>query len=386
MLLKTPQLHSDQAQILLITPDRQLQEQLQAAVSGKGTLSLRMVQATLSAMDQHAEEIKGASVMLVDLDITDPEEVSSLGKIMEGVAEGVPIIAITEALDPDGVREVLKLHVDDWIPKPVAAKPLIEACERAIKSGRATSRIGAATCYSFLPACGGVGATTLAIETAFLLGRKNRSFQSSCLIDLDFQAGAIPDHLDLPPNLNFKELGSSVDRLDQQLLEVMLSRHETGLAMLATENNLLDPMDVDPDIIGQILQLASSEFDTLVIDLPNVWLPFSENALLGSNKVFIITEMTVPGIRRGRALLDVLRERFEGDVDTRVIVNKYDRALFGNTLTKKDAVELFGEHFAGFIQLRQKLVKEAIDRGVPLYEIDRRNKIDKQLSQILFEK
>jgi len=53
-------------------------------------------------------------------------------------------------------------------------------------------------------------------------------------------------------------------------------------------------------------------------------------------------------------------------------------------LTKRDAVELFGKHFAGFIQLRQKLVKEAIDRGVPLYEISRRNKIDKQLSQILF--
>ena len=145
-------------------------------------------------------------------------------------------------------------------------------------------------------------------------------------------------------------------------------------------------MDVDPDIIGQILQLASSEFDTLVIDLPNVWLPFSENALLGSNKVFIITEMTVPGIRRGRALLDVVRERFEGDVDIRVIVNKYDRALFGNTLTKKDAVELFGKQFAGFVALKQKLAKEAIDRGVSLYEINRRNKIGKQLSQILFEK
>jgi len=276
--------------------------------------------------------------------------------------------------------------VDDWIPKPVAAKPLIEACERAIETRRLTKKKGGgADCYTFLPASGGVGATTLAIETAFLLSRKNRSFQSSCLIDLNFQAGSIPDHLDLRPNLQFEELGTSPDRLDRQLLEVMLSKHETGLAVLATEHHLLDPMDVDPDIIGQILQLVSSEFDTLVIDLPNAWLPFSENVLLGSNKVFIITEMTVPGIRRARALLDTVHERFEGDVNPQVIVNKYDRALFGNTLTKKDAAELFGKQFAGFVGLNQKLVKEAIDRGVSLYEINRRNKIDKQLSKMLFE-
>lgn len=386
MLLTPPKIRGKKARVLLISPDPQLHAQVQAALSTQNTLDLRAVQVPVSDTGEYAGLIKGVSVLLIDFDPADAEDVFSLHEIMEGVADGVPIIAISGALDPGGIREVLQLHVDDWLPKPISAQSLVQACTIAIKSGRATSRIGTATCYSFLPACGGVGATTLAIETAFLLGRKNRSFQSSCLIDLDFQAGAIPDHLDLPPNLQLEELGRSADRLDQRLLEVMLSRHETGLAVLATENHLLDPMDVDPDIVGQILQSASSEFDTLVIDLPNIWLPYSENALLGSNKVFIITEMTVPGIRRGRALLDAVRERFEGDVDARVIVNKYDRALFGNTLTKKDAVELFGKHFAGFIPLKQKLVKESIDRGVPLYEIDRRNKIDKQLSLILFEK
>jgi len=131
--------------------------------------------------------------------------------------------------------------------------------------------------------------------------------------------------------------------------------------------------------------LASSEFETLVIDLPNAWLPLSELALLGSNKVFIVTEMTVPGIRRARELIDAIQERFDGGVETQVIVNKYDQALFGNSLTKKDAVALFNKHLAGFIPLKEKLVKEAIDRGVALYEIAKRNKIDKQLSKILFQ-
>ena len=386
MLRRTPQSRGEVAKILLISPDSQLHEQLREALGAQKNLVLVTVQANVRAVDRYASEISGVSVIFIDFDPADDEENSALRKIMEDIAYGVPIIAITEALDPNGVREVLQLHVEDWIPKPLVAQTLLQASKRALTSGRSTSKMGDAACYTFLPTSGGVGATTLAVEAAFLIARKNSSFQSTCLIDLDFQAGAIPDRLDLPPNLKFEEIGSSVDRLDRQLLQVMLSRHETNLAVLAAKNSFLDPVNIDPDIVWQILELASSEFDTLVIDLPNAWLPYAENALLGSNKIFIVTEMSVPGVRRARALLDSVRDRFDGEVYTQVIVNKYDRSLFGNTLSKKDAVELFGKQFAGFIPLGQKLVKEAIDRGVALYEIDRRNKIDKQLSRIIFEK
>ncbi len=385
MLRETPQSHNKVANILLISPDPQLHEQVRDALSTHNTLALRTVQANVRATDRYISEIKDVSVILINFDPAEGEEVTALRKIMEDIAYGVPVIAITEALDPKSVREILQLHVDDWIPKPVSAQSLVQAIKHALTSGRSTSKTGGATCYTFLPASGGVGTTMLAVEAAFLIARKKRSFQSTCLIDLDFQTGSIPDYLDLPPNLQFAEIGSSPDRLDPQLLEVMVSRHETNLAVLATKNHFLDPIDIDPDIVARILELASLEFETLVIDLPNAWLPLSELALLGSNKVFIVTEMTVPGIRRARELIDVIRERFDGGVETQVIVNKYDQALFGNSLTKKDAVALFNKQLAGFIPLKQKLVKEAIDRGVALYEIAKRNKIDKQLSKILFQ-
>lgn len=385
MLQGAFQTRSDKFRILLVSPDTRLHAAIQVALSTNSTYKLTMIEAGVSDMDRYSGEVRGASLLLVDFDPSNFEDISALRELMSGIASGIPVIAISGDLNPQGVREVLQLHVNDWIPKSAGAESIIQACMRAIESGRLTKKTTDAACFTFLPASGGVGATTLAIEAAYLIARKAKSFRSTCLIDLDFQAGAMADHLDLSPSLHFNEIGPSPDRLDRQLLEVMLSRRPSGLALLATTNHLLDPVDVDPEIIAKLLGLASSEFENIVIDLPNTWLPFAENVLSGSNRVFIIAELTVPGIRRARALIDAINDRFDGQIELQVIINKYASAMFGNALSKKDAVSLFGKQFAGLLPRREKLVKEAIDRGVALFEIDKRNRIDKLLSKILFD-
>ena len=50
------------------------------------------------------------------------------------------------------------------------------------------------------------------------------------LIDL---TGACADYLDIEPRLNLNEIEPRPERLDRQLLEVMLSHHPSGLAVIA---------------------------------------------------------------------------------------------------------------------------------------------------------
>ena len=90
----------------------------------------------------------------------------------------------------------------------------------------AATETNEAQIYTFLPAVGGAGVTTLAIQTALLLlnsGQRGRA--STCLVDLDFQHGACADYLDLEPRLDLDEIEPRPERLDRQLLEVMLSHH-----------------------------------------------------------------------------------------------------------------------------------------------------------------
>ena len=88
-----------------------------------------------------------------------------------------------------------------------------------------------------MPAVGGAGSTTLAIQTALLLlSSGQRGHASTCLVDLNFQQGACADYLDLEPRLDLKEIEPRPERLDRQLLEVMTSYHASGLAVIAAPN------------------------------------------------------------------------------------------------------------------------------------------------------
>ena len=90
---------------------------------------------------------------------------------------------------------------------------------RYVERAENLARLLASTYHmSLLPASGGVGVTTLAIQTAMLLlnSRGSRMKPSTCLVDLDFQHGNVSDYLDLEPRLNLGEIEPSPERLDRQ--------------------------------------------------------------------------------------------------------------------------------------------------------------------------
>ncbi len=116
---------------------------------------------------------------------------------------------------------------------------------------------------------------------------------------------------------------------------------------------------------------------------------WSADVLEGCDKVFVVTDMTVPGLRAASRLIDAINEKCDGEVDTSVLVNRFRPRLLGggiNSLRRSDAEDMLGKRLGGFVFEDYRLVREAIDRGVPLYEINKGNKIDKDLTEILFPK
>src|SRR5438477_202422 len=115
----------------------------------------------------------------------------------------------------------------------------------------------------------GADVTTLALQSAMLLlnsGPGGRS--STCLVDLDFQHGACADYLDLEPRLNLSEIEPRPERLDRQLMEVMLSHHPSGLAVIAAPNRPAEMRSFDPDVVTRLLDMVSTQFDYVVFDMP----------------------------------------------------------------------------------------------------------------------
>ena len=370
--------------VTLVTPDSELERSLAAEFEKEPRLELRTIHGPLSKHVQQILSDKDAAAFIVEIDPANNDDLAALQQIRKAGGDRLPVIVLTDKLYASTARQLLQLQVSDWIPKPLKAQEVVQACKRAMRATRTAALDQGATCYTFIGAAGGVGTTILAIETAFLLARRSRQFERTCLIDLDFQSGMVAQYLNLTPNLQLGEISSSPDRLDRQLLDVMISRHASGLAVLAAPSSLTAYANINPAAVTRLLDLASRNFDVIVIDLPRGWQSLHRDILLGSNKVFIVTEMTVPGLRHARSLSDSFDEICGTHLEIGVIINKRKTSFFGQYLKSSDVRQVLEARLAGFVSAKDDLVREAIDRGIPLFELNKSNRIDKDLSAILF--
>ena len=105
--------------------------------------------------------------------------------------------------------------------------------------------------------------------------------------------------------------------------------------------------------------------------------------LLGSNNLFIVCEATVPGIRHAKQLVAAIDERLGDSPKPTVIVNRFEQQMFASSgLRRSDIEQVLGASFAT-IPNHYSIVREAIDRGVPLESVKAGNKITLQLKKLV---
>jgi pilus assembly protein CpaE len=371
------------SKVVALTADPGFEEFIRATFGASTQIDVDIVNGKIS----HGGEIDtaGTTVIIADLDADDESELQALERLMNRAGHWPPVIVVTQKFDGAVARRLMQMRVADFLVKPVAPLELVRTCARVAKAP-AGGEAREAQIFAFLPAVGGAGVTTLAVQTAMLLlNSAARGNTSTCLVDLDFQHGACADYLDVEPRLNLSEIEPRPERLDRQLLEVMLSYHASGLAVVAAPNRPAEMRSFDPVVVTRLLDLVSSHFEFVVFDMPRTWFSWTDSVLLGSNKVFIVSETTVPSLRQARQLIDAIRERLGDGPNPQVIINRFEQRLFSAGLRRADIERAIGGSLAGFIPNNYVLVREAIDRGVPLDEVKRGNKITTQLKKLIFQ-
>jgi pilus assembly protein CpaE len=163
----------------------------------------------------------------------------------------------------------------------------------------------------------------------------------------------------------------------------MLSYHASGLAVVAAPNRPAEMRSFDPDVVTRLLDLVSSHFDYVVFDMPRTWFSWTDSVLLGSDKLFIVSETTVPALRHARNLVAAIKERLGDGPQPQVIVNRFQPRMFAPGLRLADLRQVLGDAFTAVIPNDYALVREAIDRGVPLDEVKPGNKITAELKKIV---
>ncbi|MCO5083780.1 MAG: response regulator/pilus assembly protein [Rhizobiaceae bacterium] len=367
--------------ILLVSTDKAFVQDARAAFATSEKITVVAVEKPVTDLRGEIHDAEGDAV-IIDLDASRLDQIESLQRIVRRLEGRTPIVVVTREFNAAAVRILVQLQIADFLTKPLTTADLVRSCLRALQ-GQGRDESTESEIYTFMPAAGGVGTTTLALQTAFQLHNSVSRGASTCIVDLNFQQGACAEYLDLDPRFDITEIENQPERLDRQLLDAMLSKHASGLCVLAAPTKPSEMRSFNTDVVVRMLDLVSAYFDNVVIDMPRTWFPWTETVLLGSNRLYIVSEMTVPCLRHTQRLIQAIYETVGKEVKPNVIVNRFEQRMFENGIKQADVQAILGEHFVGGISNNYKLVREAVDRGVPLQQIDPRANVIADLRRII---
>ena len=103
---------------------------------------------------------------------------------------------------------------------------------------------------------------------------------------------------------------------------------KAACAFLAAPVQPTEMRSFNAEVVVRMLDLVSAYFDNVVIDMPRTWFPWTETVLLGSNKLYIVSEMTVPCLRHTQRLIQAIRQNTNKQIKPNVIVNRFEKTRF----------------------------------------------------------
>ncbi len=373
--------------VALISEDPVLRDHFAQVFQDNGTFRFSILENSIIDLHGAVSRLGRLDLMIVDLAQERDRAISAIGNLR---SSGVPgaIVTISDDLSEGDVRALLRQRASDWLPmldgELPNAEQILDACQKALnESAEARKREIPAHCVSFLPAAGGVGQTVLATMLGLLISGDRKQPKSTCLIDLNFQHSRLAYYLDVEQRLDLSAIEAAPERVDQTLIEAMLTRHHSGLAVLTGTHDRREVGKISTQAIPNILNIVCNMFDCVLIDLPATWQPWTVDVLSGSDEVFVVTDFSVPGIRQAKELVGDIKCQLPSNMTTRVIVNKYKEKLFGGPLRKRDAIDALGEALAGFVPDGGEQLYEAINLGQADGLATRSSKIAKQLNRIV---
>jgi len=226
----------------------------------------------------------------------------------------------------DLFRRAARAGVGDFVALPAADDELAAALQAAAGGGgtegsaelqRAEGRL-----IAFVGHKGGVGTSTLAVNTALALAASGRVASGVALCDAALQFGGAAALVGLVPEVDLADLVRDLD--DPEALSSYLAyESKSGLALLASPKDPRAAERISPEDLGRALIALRRRFGLVVVDTPTTLDLLSLAVLDLAETIVLVTEALAPTVVASAIWLDLLAEQGFARERLRVVLNRH---------------------------------------------------------------
>jgi pilus assembly protein CpaE len=277
----------------------------------------------------------------------------------------------------------------DWVSIVGAAPEISEIFAKrrgaAPRVERAPGEPSKPKTIAFLPAAGGVGNTTLLSEIGVWLKlQKENKDRKICVVDLDFQTSHICDYLDIEPRLQIQEFSEGPERLDEQLFDIYVSHHASGLDVFAAPRSKFDLNALSLSALEILFEMIAKRYDTILIDLPVTWFAWTVDIISNSDAVILTGINTIPCLRQLSQSLAVVRDARPGPgkQPPAIVINRCDRTLLGGIERRQHVESVLKDEQIFYVGNDAVAMLECVNTGTRLAQSGGSRKTMKEISAI----
>lgn len=275
-------------------------------------------------------------------------------------APSVASIGTAPSADADAILVGMRAGIGEFLVTPPNPTDL-EVALMHLRRKWGTSTVRGSLTAVYAPK-GGVGATTVAVNTAYALASR-RPDARVLLVDLNIGLGDIDTHLNLPHAYNIGDLVRKLDQADADLLHAIVTPFGDGLFALPACDDLEVADLVQADAVSRVLSVCRASFQHTVVDCEHAFGPRTVAALDAAERIIMVLQSNVAAIRAAKRSLALFRQL---DYPAEKIVVVLNREGPGDVLSSADIAKSLGVPVSLRLPNAFQLANEAQTRGVPI--------------------
>jgi pilus assembly protein CpaE len=249
------------------------------------------------------------------LDRTDM--LGELDRLSEVCDPGTKVVAIGHVNDVLLYRELLRRGVSEYVVAPVKVLQIIESIS-AIYTDPETGPVGQV--IAFVGAKGGSGSSTVCHNTAFAIATALKSDVVIADFDLPFGTAGLDFNQD--PLQGIADALASPERLDEMVLDRLLSRCSDHLSLFAAPGTLDRPYDLEPASCDTVLDVVRENVPWIAVDVPHLWTAWAKQVVLRADYVVITASPDLANLRNTKNLVDQLKGSRPNDRPPLLVLNQ----------------------------------------------------------------
>jgi pilus assembly protein CpaE len=317
-------------------------------------------------IDEALDEVRRIKPDILILEL--PKDHAKTLRSAERIKLELPNITIfvsSEVKTPESIISAMRAGASEFLSRPLDLDELKKAMEKVLKikdqikvQAPKISRI-----ISVFSKKGGLGVTTLAVNLGVALSQMGD--KKAALLDLDLQLGDVTSFLNLSPEYNIIDVCNRDGGVDEVKLQSCVTRHPSGVFVLAEPKNPAESENVSPSQINQILEHLKSMFSYVIVDTPHTFDSKTLEAFELSDHIILVTVPNVSSIRATKKTLGAFRDLGYAPDKVKVVVNRVSK----KDRIKTDEIEKTLSYPVSFvIPNNYPAVIEAINTGIPLLD------------------